>query len=98
MQWAVSERRLIITPNPYLCRGSAVQYIVVLLLVDNGMKVLTTAFMVFILAFGCGKAEANAFDFQSGVGVVDVGSNGYICLTIPNANLAESSRVQIVSP
>jgi hypothetical protein len=62
------------------------------------MKVLTAAFMVLILAVGCGKAEANIFDFQSGVGVVDVSSNGDICLTIPNANLAERSRVQIVSP
>jgi hypothetical protein len=71
---------------------------VVLLLVDNGMKVLAAAFIVFIFALPYGKAEAKAFDFQSQLGVVDMRSRNEVCMTIPNANLAERGRVQIVSP
>jgi hypothetical protein len=69
-----------------------------LLLLGNGMKVFAAACMVFLFAFGCGEAEAKAFNFQSQVGVVDVSSTNDMCLTIPNATLAEGNRVQIVSP
>jgi hypothetical protein len=71
---------------------------VVLLLLDDGMKVFAAAYTVLIFAFVCSEAEAKAFNFQSQVGVVDVSSSNDICLTIPNANLAEGNRVQIVSP
>lgn len=62
------------------------------------MKVLATVYTVFIFAVLCGDTESKAFNFQSQVGVVDVSSSNDMCLTIPNANLAEGTRVQIVSP
>src|SRR6266498_3172010 len=62
------------------------------------MKVFAAAYTVFIFAFGYGEAEAKAFNFQSQVGVVDVNSRTDMCLTIPNASLAEGTRIQIVSP
>jgi hypothetical protein len=64
----------------------------------NGMKVLAAACMLSLFAFACGEAEAKAFNFQSQIGVVDVSSSNQMCLTIPNATLAEGKRVQIVSP
>jgi len=62
------------------------------------MKVFVVAYTVLIFALGCGEAEAKAFNFQSKVGVVDVNSSNDMCLTIPNANLADGDRVRIVSP
>jgi hypothetical protein len=62
------------------------------------MKVLTAAYTLILFAFGCVEAQAKAFNFQSQIGVVDVSSSNEICLTIPNATLAEGNRVQIVSP
>ena len=73
-------------------RGAEAQRCVQL---DNDMKVLATAYVVFIFAVGCGDNESTAFNFQSQVGVVDVSSSNDMCL-IPNANLAEGNRVQIV--
>ncbi|MEP6911268.1 MAG: hypothetical protein ABI923_00855 [bacterium] len=54
--------------------------------------------MVSFTAFAYGKGETNSFNFNSQLGVVDVRSQGELCLTIPNANLSEGSRIQIVSP
>ncbi|MGH9880991.1 MAG: hypothetical protein ACRD6N_06105 [Pyrinomonadaceae bacterium] len=62
------------------------------------MKVSAAAYVVLIFAFGCGEAQGKAFNFPSQVGVVDVSANNDVCLTIPNPNLAEGNRVQIVSP
>ena len=62
------------------------------------MKVFGVAYTIFIFAFGCGAAQAQAINFQSQIGVVDVSSSNEICLTIPNATLAEGNWVRIVSP
>ena len=70
-----------------------------LLLAKQYMKILTAILIVSFAALNYGKGETNRFDFNSRLGVVDADSQGGgLCLTIPNANLPEGSRIQIVSP
>jgi hypothetical protein len=61
------------------------------------MKFLTPALFVFSFTFSDTIGNAKPFDFRTQVGVVDVSSTNSLCLTIPTANLASGTRVNIVS-
>lgn len=64
----------------------------------SNMKILAATLLISLNAIIYAKAETGRFDFYSQVGVVDARSDVELCLIIPNGNIVEGSRVQIISP
>lgn len=62
------------------------------------MKILAATLLISLTAVIDAEAGTGRFNFYSQVGVVDARSNDELCLTIPNGNIVEGSRVQIISP
>ena len=61
------------------------------------MKILAATLIVSLSLAIDAEAKDRRFDFYSQVGVVDARSQNELCLTIPNGNIAEGSRIHIVS-